>query len=192
MPKSIFAILVLFVLILVFSPAGDAQSGGLKPKPDFSGKWLLDTRQSRYGMTGRSDLPITISHHDPEFRITVPYEPNNLNIVVEVEYVYFTDKRGEYNEGTDALWWDPADPEPKQPEKKPNSKTEWSGDKIVIVAWLRRGNFVNYQQRDEWRLSRDGKVLTQYRRVQQMRPDPVTIHSPWPDEKMVYNRIEKS
>ena len=169
----------------LFLPSSNPQDGKSKTKPDFSGTWLLDTKKSDrpYGVpVGKPDLPITISHHDPEFRITVPSKLNGQ--VVEFEFVFFTDGRGDNNEAT--LTRHSLEPDPKHGDKVITSKTEWSGDKIVTVAWFKRGNFVRYQVRDEWRLSADSKVLTQYRRNLNLRPD---VQIQQIDAKIIYNRM---
>jgi len=188
MRKSLFLMLVLSVLSVIFSLTSGAQSSGAKSKPDFSGTWLLDTKKSQTAMTVQSDLPITISHHDPEFRITISHKVNGQ--VVKRDLVFFTDGRGEDNEGPVAASTDSSMTKPGDAEKKPNSKTEWNGDKIVTVASLSRGNFYRYQPRDEWKLSEDGKVLTQYRRMIELQPSTIYMNrNPAPDKKMVYNRM---
>ena len=83
-----------------------AQNKPAKPKADLSGTWLLDAKKSNsVGLTSRPDLPIKISHVDPELRITLKSESNGQ--LVEREFVYFTDGRGEENDETALLTTNP-------------------------------------------------------------------------------------
>lgn len=174
----------LVVLMLVYGDV-PVHSVDSKSKPDFTGTWLLDEKKSDFRLSNRTDLPITISHRDPEFRITIPYGTKDK--VINIEFVFFTDGRGEVYAGAG------GSAKAEEGEKKPNSKTEWSGDNIVTEATLSRGNFVKYKQRDEWKLSRDGKVLTQYRRTFDLKPGDIYMNrNPMPDKKMVYNRISET
>jgi len=124
---------------------------------------LLDLKKSdQAGLPGKSvsDLPIKISHHDPEFRVTQTLEVDGK--LVDQEYLYFTDDRGEKHRGprllTYGLGW-PTDIDKQVVE----SKTHWSGEKIVTVSahqTLFAQHRIEYSVYDEWKLSRDGKVLT--------------------------------
>jgi hypothetical protein len=164
MEKSGAAFVLTLSLLLAANMAVEAQSPKPKVKPDFSGNWLLDQKKSSdSGLTRRPDLPIKISHHDPEFRVTLSSESNGQ--IIEREFVYFTDARGETNAATTRLTTNPsaikADDLKNQVTK---SKTKWSANKIVTRSQLRlnvAGHFVEFAQVDEWRLSADGKVLTQ-------------------------------
>src|SRR5512138_3854888 len=93
MGQSISAIIV---TLLLFGTAA-AQNTKSTAKPDFSGSWLLDTKKSSTGgLTTRPDLPITISHQEPEFKMVTSSEANGQ--IKKHEFVYFTDGRGEENE----------------------------------------------------------------------------------------------
>jgi hypothetical protein len=183
-------VLVLF-LVLAANVAIEAQSPKPKVKPDFSGNWLLDQKKSSdSGLTRRPDLPIKISHHDPEFRVTLSSESNGQ--IIEREFVYFTDARGETNTATTGLTTNPsaikADDLKNQVMK---SKTKWSANKIVTRSQLRlnvAGRFVEFEQTDEWKLSADGKVLTQTSRVIFQNSNAAFIPAMVPDRKRVYNR----
>ncbi|HEX6730160.1 MAG TPA: hypothetical protein VF074_09125 [Pyrinomonadaceae bacterium] len=174
------------------SPAPAAQSLKLETKPDFSGTWLLDTRKSNSpGLTSESDLPITISHHDPEFRVTLESESNGQ--IVKREFVYFTDGRGETNEATSILTTRPSAAKPEDLRNQVNkSKSKWSCKKIVTRSPLRSniaGHFVEFEQVDEWKLSDDGKVLTQTSRVNFLNSDAAFVPARTTDKKRVYNRV---
>src|SRR6266513_1872231 len=104
-------LLTAFAAILVAAAGASAQdkqaSKPSQTKPDLSGVWLLDTKKSNSaGLTTRPDLPIKISHHDPEFRVTLSSESNSQ--IIEREFVYFTDGRGETNSTTTVLTTNPS------------------------------------------------------------------------------------
>ena len=183
--------LISFLLALVFSPTYKAQSISTKPKPDFSGTWLLDSKKSNAsGLTTRPDLPLTISHHDPEFHVTISSEANGQ--IVKHEFVYFTDGRGETNEATALLTTNPSATKPKDLQNQvTRSKTKWSGEKIVTRSMLRlnvAGHFVEFEQVDEWKLAKDGKVLTQTSRIIFQNSDSAFIPAGTADKKRVFNR----
>src|SRR5437016_3128032 len=96
MEKSRASFVLTLFLVLAANVPVEGQSPKPKVKPDFSGIWLLDQKKSSdSGLTRRPDLPIKISHHDPEFRVTNSSESNGQ--IVERDFVYFTDGRGETN-----------------------------------------------------------------------------------------------
>jgi len=166
------------------------QSKTPKPKPDFSGEWLLDLDKSDKKLLPPSPrLPLKISHHDAEFRITTTSEVNGK--IVEKESVYYTDGRGETNQATSLLTSNPSAVKPGDIEKQlTKSKTGWSGEKIVTRATLRLmegGHVLEYELVDEWKLSRDGKVLTKTSRTIFQQSDAVFVPA-MPATKKVYNR----
>ena len=191
MPIWVLAGLISFAFSLVLSLAAAGQSVKSKPKTDFSGTWLLDTRKSNSpGLTSRPDLPITITHRDPEFRVVLSSESNAQ--IAKREFVYFTDGRGETNEATSVLSTNPSATKPEELRNQvTKSKTKWSGDKIVTRARLRlnvAGHFVEFEQVDEWKLSEDGKVLTQTSRVNFLNSDSAFVPARAADKKRVFNR----
>src|SRR5688500_3341986 len=96
--------LVLLAVATISSPLANSQS---KKPADFSGTWLLNQKKSNdSGLTTRPDLPLKISHHGPEFRVTRPTEKGGQ--IVERGFVYFTDGRGEENEATAMLTTNPS------------------------------------------------------------------------------------
>lgn len=192
MLKWVLATFISGLLILVFSPASKAQTAASKTKANFSGTWLLDNKKSNSGgLTTRPDLPITISHVDPEFRVTLPSESNGQ--IVKHEFVYFTDGRGETNEATAALSTNPSATKPEDLRNQvTKSKTKWSGDKIVTRSKLRldvAGHFVEFEQVDEWKLSDDAKVLTQTTRVIFQNSDTAFVPAATTDKNRVFNRL---
>ncbi|MFY9621274.1 MAG: hypothetical protein WAM70_00745 [Pyrinomonadaceae bacterium] len=174
--------------LLIIAADGIAQKP--RSKPDLSGTWLLDAKKSNsVGLTSRPDLPIKISHQDPELRITLTSESNGQ--VVERQSAYFTDGRGEENQATTMLTLNPGGP-PRDPQKT-KSTTRWSGNKIVTRSLLQLqagGRVVEFELVDEWKLSSDGKTLTQTTRTVYLHSSGgAFIPAMAPDKKRVYNRV---
>ena len=180
-----------FAVVALASPLS-AQNRPAKPKPDLTGSWLLDARKSNsVGLTRRPDLPIKISHQDPELRVTLTSESNGQ--LVERNFVYFTDGRGEDNEATAMLTTNPNAPPRDLRKERTKSTTRWSGNKIITRAPLPlriSGQYVEFEQIDEWKMSGDGKVLTQTSRVVLNRSSAPTFYPAMAREKKrVYNRV---
>lgn len=188
MGQSISVVLV--TLLLCASAA--AQNIKFTAKPDFTGTWLLDAKKSNTGgLTTRPDLPITISHQDPEFTMVISSELNNQ--IKKHEFIYFTDGRGEENEATSVITANPTAFKPEDLKNKvTKSKTKWSGDKIVTRSRytlnVPGGSLIEFEQVDEWKLSTDGKTLTQTSRVNLQSSNTAFIPSNPPDKKRVFNR----
>lgn len=184
------AILCFAVAAFAFPISG--QSKPAKAKPDLTGTWLIDVKKSNsVGLTSRPDLPIKISHQDPELRITLTSEANGQ--LGERQFVYFTDERGEENEATAMLTTNPGAP-PRDPQKeRTKSKTRWSGNKIVTRSLLQLqagGRVVEFDLVEEWKLSSDGKTLTQTTRTVYLQSSGgAFIPAMAPDKKRVYNRV---
>jgi hypothetical protein len=184
--------LLCFALFAFASPLG-AQNKPAKPKPDLTGTWLLDAKKSNsVGVTSRPDLPIEISHQDPELRITLTSESKGQ--LVERPFVYFTDGRGEENQATAMLTTNPGVPPRDLQKERTKSTTRWSGNKIVTRALLQLqagGRVVEFELVDEWKLSSDRKTLTQTTRTVflQSSSSGTFIPAMAPDKKRVYNRV---
>jgi hypothetical protein len=187
-------LIVSCVVILVGALAGTAQdTQGNKSgqsKPDFSGVWLFDRKKSNVG-SDKPDTPIKISHHEPEIRIS--YTSESSGKTVESVFVYYTDGRGETNQATAFLTLNPRDLKPGDVEKKTlKSTTKWSGKKLVSRALLRMAvgsHMLEFESVDEWKLSSDGKVLSQTNRVVFQQSSGAFIPAALPEKKRVYNRI---
>jgi len=180
--------IVCFAVVAFASPLA-AQNK--KPKADLTGTWLLDAQKSNsVGLTSRPDLPIKISHQDPELRITLISEATGQQ--VERQSVYFTDGRGEENQATAMLTTNPNAP-PRDPQKGTKSTTRWSGNKIVTRSLLQLqagGRVVEFELVDEWKLSSDGKTLTQTTKTVYLQSSGgAFIPAMAPDKKRVYNRV---
>lgn len=180
------------LLIAVF--AVNAQTNKSPTTFDISGKWLLDRSKSNAGDFGKRDTPVVIVYNEPELRITRTLERNGQTL--ERDFVYYTDGRGETNMALILLTTNTRDVTAADIDKEViKSKTTRQRDKIVIRAIRRNmaGTHVfEYEMVDEWKLSSDGKTLTQTSRMI-FRPDlssrSVFVPTNRPDDKRVYNRV---
>lgn len=183
--------IVLLTLVGVLVVSAAPQKSPPKPKPDFSGTWLLDQKKSDSGVT-RSDLPIKIVHSDPEFRVTRSSESNGQ--IVERSSVYFTDGRGEINPSTFGLTTNPSANAKGTKNLVDESKTKWSGNKIVTRTLIRLNfdggsHFVKFELIHEWKLSDDGKVLTITHSERILDSGGAIVPTLAGDKKSVYNRV---
>ncbi len=180
------------LLLAVF--AVNAQTNKSPTTFDISGKWLLDRSKSNAGDFGKRDTPVVIVYNEPELRITRTLERNGQTL--ERDFVYYTDGRGETNMALILLTTNTRDVTAEDLDKEViKSKTTRQRDKIVIRAIRRNmtGTHVfEYEMVDEWKLSSDGKTLTQTSRMI-FRPDvssrSVFVPANRPDDKRVYNRV---
>ena len=134
---------------------------------------------------------MTISHQDPEFKMVIASESKDQ--ITKHEFTYFTDERGETNEATSVITTNPSAVKPEDLKNKvTESKTKWSGDKIITRSRFRvnvpGGSVLEFEQVDEWKLSSDRKVLTQTSRVDLQNSNQPFIPSNAPDKKRVFNR----
>ncbi len=182
-----------FILIFVLGTSRAQQKQNtVKSKPDLTGTWLLDPSRSNVGPSRTPDRPLKITHHDPELKITRMVEHNGQ--VTGQDLIYYTDGRGETNPTTMFLSTS-TDVNPQAHDKDvTKSKTTWSGNKLVTRSSLRSliaGRALEFDIIDEWRLSQDGKTLTQTSRTV-FNPDlspGVFIPANRPDIRRVYNRV---
>lgn len=184
---------ILWFVLIAFASSLDAQTKPAKSKPNLTGTWLLDVKRSNsVGLTSRPDLPIRISHVDPELRLTLTSESNGQ--LVERNFVYFTDGRDEENQATSLLTTNPQTAKPGELQnQRTKSKTRWSGNKVVIRSLLQLtagGRVIEFELVDEWKLSSDGRTLTQTTRTLYLQSaGGAFIPVMAPDKKRVYNRV---
>jgi len=184
------------LIIVCWAIVVHGQGNKVQTKPNLSGTWLLDHGKSNVSEIGKSGAPIRIIHNDPELRITRTFERNGQP--VEREFLYFTDGRGETNSATILLTSQPGRLKPEDIDKEMvKSRTTWQHDKIMMRATLRDnsgGHMIEYEIVDEWKLSADGKTLTQTNRIV-FHPDSgsraIFVPSGRPDDKRVYNLVSK-
>ncbi|MGZ8842992.1 MAG: hypothetical protein ACXW18_04970 [Pyrinomonadaceae bacterium] len=180
------------LLLTVF--AVNAQTNKSQTTFDISGKWLLDRSKSNAGDFGKRDTPVVIVYNEPELRITRTLERNGQPL--ERDFVYYTDGRGETNMALILLTTNPGNVSAENIDKEViKSKTTRQRDKIVIRATGRNmagTHVLEYEMVDEWKLSGDGKTLTQTSRMI-FRPDlparSVYVPAGRPDDKRVYSRV---
>jgi hypothetical protein len=165
-------------------------------KPDLSGTWGFDRKRSNAGKSKDASKPpeqIKITHVDPELRIRRKVSVNDQ--IEERELVYYTDGRGETNPTTAYITTNPGSRSGRPPET--NSQTSWRGDKIISKSIF--GSPVGRAALEfeiivEWRLSTDGKTLTQTTRTI-AKPDPMSnsifVAGGGRDFKSVYNLLSK-
>src|SRR2546423_4904082 len=188
-----------FAIVLFIALAGVAsygQTNKAPTKPDLNGIWMLDHSRSNVGEIGKRDAPIKIVYKDPELRLTRTFERSGQ--ALEREFTYYTDGRGETNKRTMELTTQPTRIKPEDMDRETiASKTTWQHDKLVTRAIIRNmvgGHVVEFEVIDEWKLSADGKTLTQTSRIV-FRPDPMSkdvfVPARRPDDKRVYSLVSK-
>jgi hypothetical protein len=186
-----------FVLICTLGTASalaQVKQKTVKPKPDLTGNWMLDTAKSNVGRSATSDQPIKIAHHDPEFRITRMVESNGR--VAGQDFVYYTDGRGETNRMVMSLRPHSYLYPERDDKVAIRSKTTWTGNKLVTrsrspARGVIGGQLLEFEIIDEWKLSPDGKTFTLTSRTVSRQDGSGAIFVPAnrPDMKRVYNRL---
>jgi hypothetical protein len=122
-----------------------------KVPPDLSGTWKLDKSKGHYNrLSGPktdadTDLILTILHVEPEIKVIRKLVREGQERPLP-ELTYYSDGRGETGYALVALL-------------DGKSKSKWEGNKLV-TKFTARGK-VSYEVIQEWRLSDDGKTLTQ-------------------------------
>ena len=167
---------------------------GSKPqtKPDLSGTWAFDRSRSNVEKVSPANNEIKISHHDPELKILRTIHVNTRP--EQRELIYYTDGRGETNPAT---IWLSTTPDPKSPHPaESKSRTKWSGERVVTRTTLRLmagAHVVEQDVVEEWKLSADGKTLTQTTRhiMPPSSPDSIYVPANRPDDKRVYTLVSK-
>ncbi len=137
---------ILFVLILTFSMTAfgqDKSKADALPKPDFSGKWLLEQSKSK---NVDFDLTLLVEHREPEMKVTKIYNFKGAKRTVEENY--FTDGRAAADAefGSDAI----------------SQKAVWRGGTLIRTKEVSKGSGKTVEQTttENWELSKDGKMLT--------------------------------
>lgn len=183
----------MLISALLPSPAlAQGKQKTIKPKPDFSGTWLLDRAKSNVGPPLAPDQPLKIVHHDPELRIPHLIQSNGQS--TEKDFVYYTDGRSETNPTITFLSTGTDMNRPGTDKDVTKSKTTWKGDKLVTRSTRRSvvgGHPLEFDIIDEWKLSRDGKTLTQTGRTvfRQDTSGSIFVPANRPDNKRIYNRV---
>jgi hypothetical protein len=162
-------------------------------KPDLSGTWEFDAARSNFKSKQKSPEQIKITHHEPELIIRRKVKINDVS--QERDLTYYTDGRGETNP-TPTWMTTNQGPDSNRPFET-TSKTTWSKDKIVTrsVSGFHAGiTIVELEIIDEFRLSPDGKTLTDTRRTvrrNNMTPNAAFVVESGADFKTAYKLISK-
>jgi hypothetical protein len=146
----------ILLLLVAFACAAQCAAQDKKKdvpaRPDLSGKWALDPKESNPGV---ARLTLVISHSEPEVRIR--HELTTTDDSEAGETVYYSDGRGESNLGP----WFIEEGAKRRDELK--SKTVWKGRALVTrteIKRLVRGAAAYLIVTDKWTLSQDGHTLT--------------------------------
>jgi hypothetical protein len=155
MMKSALRIMIWACLACCLSAGTLAQEGqkggGDKSKPDLSGTWALDKEKSDKVKIPLLDNETTlvIVQRDPEISMTHTASLGDSEMPWKA--TYYTDGRGEAYQsplGGGSV----------------KSKTRWDGNKLQTRYTIQKvypGRVVNVDVIEEWKLSKDGKTLTQ-------------------------------
>ena len=129
-------------------------------KPDLTGTWEIDAARSGRDKSETSPEQIRITQHDPEFiihrKVTIKGAPAHH------DFIYYTDARGEKNPAIEGLTTEPYSEAWRS--KETESTTSWDKDKLVTRSVSRSfesGVIFEAEITHEWRLSSDGKTLTE-------------------------------
>jgi hypothetical protein len=160
MLKSFVHILIILSCAGVCSGSGNGPEPQKKPKPDFGGTWKLDRSKGNYakttGLKPGAELVLVISQVDPEIRVTRKLTWKGDERVQQL--TYYSDGRGETNPSLVTM-------------DEAKSKTRWSGNKLVLSYSFSAGSAgrraIILDVTEEWKLSADGKTLTQTQRTSQ-------------------------
>lgn len=160
----------LIVLSAVFGLT-PVQSAPLQSRPDFSGTWKLDKSKGNYveisGLKPEADLILVISHAEPQIKVTRKLLWNGREDLQETNY--YADGRGEFSRTFIN-------------ESESKSKTKWNGKKVVTEFSVTLKNEklgeIKYDVIQEWKLSADGKTLTQTQRAFNFSGPPYLLSPP--------------
>ncbi len=192
----IYLLLVLTVAVPQ-SVKGSGKVEAQGAKPNLSGEWLLvsqsDSNSRRVSQPPEVQVQLSISHHDPEIKITRIKTTGALREVEE--FTYYSDGRGEKNQGFGLTTKPPA-----VEKVQITSKSGWKKDKLIVRGSYRQalaGQFREVRQEDEWKLSSDGRTLTQTTTLQldavdvqvpSTRGQSISVRQPQVKSKRVYRR----
>jgi hypothetical protein len=131
-------IVLLFVVALIAS----AQS-----KPNFSGEWKLNTAKSSFGeMPPPDSMSSKIEHKDAAFKSTTQQSSQNGDFTLEMSC---TIDGPECSYGGGPL--------------KMKALLKWDADAITVESKGKFNEEFEFEAKDRWTLSSDGKVLTMKR-----------------------------
>jgi len=184
--RTLLSLCLLFACWPAAAVAVAARDGGKKEgqRPDLSGTWTLDRAASEFGgarSIWKNDTTLVITHRDPELRVTRTLTLGDGRQETK-ELVYYTDGRKETNPTAFGAG-------------RFETQTKWEGGKVVTYASYGppSGRFAGdwSDATFKWRLSDDGRTLTQTI-LSSMRPSvgvssvADTVNT---EVKLVYRRV---
>jgi hypothetical protein len=150
-------VILLLICLAICVPVCLSQSNETV-KPDLSGTWEFEAPRNKQAKSQDSTWEqVKITHRDPELIIRLKIQ--TWDVTDERDLIYYTDGRGETNTARPMI----ANFDSWQPGTT-DSQTIWSKDKVVtrsVEQSFSGAAIVVYEIVDEWKLSSDGKTLTQ-------------------------------
>jgi hypothetical protein len=154
-------LLTLCLLACAAAAAGDDKKKEAKPRPDLSGVWVLDLKQSKWEgelASRRPRIPVrlVIRHAEPEVRMTRTAFTDYGERTVEL--TYYADKRGEKNPAV------PAVEDRLKLSGEVESEARWKDGRLLIRGTKNMrtmGDLNRIDFTETWELSADGKTLVQ-------------------------------
>lgn len=153
-----FKIIIFGLLVLITAGVSGAESRkeSQKQSPNLSGTWKRDNSKGKPSYDTLSkhkmNLTLVISHAEPEIKIT--YKLSWADQERVRERTYYTDGRGETNQALS-----------DNPLREIRTTTAWKGDKLIVTLMIKNrkkeGTLLTGDTFEEWKLSSDGKTLTQ-------------------------------
>jgi hypothetical protein len=158
--KVAISLIVLCCVAWSFGSNVENESSLQKRPPDLSGTWKLDKSKGNYvkysGLKPDADFILIVSHAEPEIKVTRKSIWGGQEQTQEM--TYYSDGRGEIGRRFIG-------------NSEGKSKSEWDGDKFVtrfsITSEHAGQRRVSFDVIQEWKMSADGKTLTQTERVNQ-------------------------
>ncbi len=147
----------IFLCAIVFVCLGAKAQAHKEAKPNLSGTWKLDASKGNFAkysdLDPSSELILVISHTDPKISVTRKFTREGQERVQEL--TYYSNGRGETN--------------PNVAGASAESHTGWNGNKLVLRYLIKpmsaENRTISLDVREEWKLSADGKMLTQTARI---------------------------
>ena len=158
MLRTHICVVTLFLCAAVCVASTERKQSAPQSHPDLSGTWRLDKSKGNYvqysGLNRKAELVLVISHVDPEIKATRRLSWNGNERVQDL--TYFSDGRGETNPTL-------------IDEIEVKSKTKWNGNKLIseysVSPKSAGGLKFTLDVIGEWKLSADGRTLTQTERA---------------------------
>jgi hypothetical protein len=148
--KGFANVLILAIAGLCFAQPA-MQATQRSAAPDWTGTWVIqESGNQKKNSSAVGSTTLVISQSGPELKITRKFLQAGTETVQEL--MYYTDERGESNPTSNG-------------KGTLNSNTRQRGNKLIVrfllpASTVNKNTVVN-ERIDEWKLSSDGKTLTQ-------------------------------